>query len=89
VIPRGTALDTNTVLNHINDVFGTKAGVTSWTTDLAIARRFAQGPGGVIIEVNLCDVAAKIYPRPVMAPDRGESEVLLIGKIQGVPRLVR
>lgn len=81
--PLGTAIDQASLIKHVlgEDV---KAGVTSWTPDRAVARRFS-GPNGTIIEVPAKNVSDKIVPRPDVGKYSGESEVLLKGTIQGTP----
>jgi ribosomal protein L21E len=81
--PRGTALDAESLAKHVRgeDV---NAGVTSWTTDREVAKRFA-GSDGTIIEVNKSSVANQVVPRPPVPKYAGEKEVLLKGTIQGTP----
>jgi RHS repeat-associated protein len=79
--PRGTALDIGTLTAHVENQ-PAKSGVTSWTTDREIAKRFA-GSDGTIIEVNRSGVANKIVTRPPVQKYGAESEVLLKGTIQG------
>jgi hypothetical protein len=82
-IPRGAALDEASLTKHVlgEDI---NAGVTSWTTDPAVAARFP-GPNGTIIEVPLSDVSSQIVPRPPVLKYGSENEVLLKGIIQGNP----
>ena len=81
--PRGTALDAESLAKHVRgeDV---NAGVTSWTTDREVAKRFA-GSEGKVIEVNKSSVANQVVPRPPVPKYAGEKEVLLKGTIQGTP----
>ncbi len=82
-IPRSTALDEGSLIRHVlgEDV---SAGVTSWTTDRAVATRFS-GSGGTIIEVPVSKVSSQVVPRPPVPKYGGESEVLLRGTVQGTP----
>jgi hypothetical protein len=82
-IPRGIALDEGSLVQHVlgEDV---NAGVTSWTTDRAVAARFS-GPNGTIIEVPMSKVSSQVVPRPPLPKYGGESEVLLKSTIQGTP----
>jgi len=80
VQPRGAALDALSLENHVlnNPV---SAGVTSWTTDKAVAASFA-GSEGKILQVPLNKVADRIVPRPYVGGKYGhESEILLQGVI--------
>lgn len=83
--PRGTKLDAQSLLKHVlgEDV---DAGVTSWTPDRTVARRFS-GATGTIIEVEADDVAQSVVPRPPVPEGKyaDELEVLLKGIIQGKP----
>lgn len=81
--PRGTALDPDTLTAHVKNQ-PVKSGVTSWTTDREVAKRFS-GSDGTIIEVNKSDVATKIVPRPPVPKYQDEKEVLLKGIVQGKP----
>ena len=82
-IPRGTALDEGSLIQHVlgEDV---NAGVTSWTTERGVAQRFS-GPKGTIIEVDLSKVSNQVVPRPNVPKYGGESDVLLKGTVQGKP----
>jgi len=79
--PRGTRLDADAVEKHVlgEDV---AAGVTSWTTDRAVARRFA-GDDGVILEVDPARVAGREVPRPNVRRYAGGNEVLILGPVEG------
>ena len=81
--PRGTRTDPAALEAHVRgeDI---DAGVTSWTTDRAQARRFA-GQNGIILEVDAQSVAGKIAPRPNIGKYQEEMEVLLKGIIQAKP----
>jgi hypothetical protein len=81
--PRGTALDLDTLTAHVRGEEA-NAGVTSWTTDRDVARRFS-GFDGTIIEVNFSDVQNRIVPRPPVQKYGSESEVLLRETIFGTP----
>ena len=81
--PRGTALDEATLTAHVNGE-DANAGVTSWTPDRNVAKRFS-GNDGTIIEVNKSSVADSVVPRPPVQKYGGEQEVLLKGTIQGTP----
>lgn len=80
VKPRGTVLDPISLRMHVlgEDV---SAGVTSWTTDTAVASRFA-GSEGRILKVPYEKVFDNIVPRPFVGGKYGaESEILLKGTI--------
>jgi RHS repeat-associated protein len=81
--PRGTALDAASLEKHVRgeDV---NSGVTSWTADRNVAKRFS-GESGTIIEVNKSAVANKIVPRPNVGRYQDEREVLVKGTVQGTP----
>ena len=79
--PRGTALDQNSLTKHVlgEDV---NAGVTSWTPDRNVAKRFS-GSDGTILEVAANAISNKVVPRPSIKKYSDEKEVLLEGIIQG------
>lgn len=81
--PRGTALDEASLRRHVlgEDV---DAGVTSWSTSRAQAKRFS-GSEGTIIEVDAAEVADRVLPRPDVEKYGDELEVLLRGWIAGKP----
>ena len=83
--PRGTVLDAESLAKHVRgeDV---NSGVTSWTTDREVAKRFA-GSDGTIIEVEKSKVANQVVPRPPVPKYAGEKEVLLKGTIHGTPTI--
>jgi len=81
--PRGTALDEATLTAHVNGE-DANAGVTSWTTDREVAKRFS-GPNGIIIEVNGKGIEDYVVDRPLLEKYASEREVLLKGPIQGKP----
>jgi len=58
------------------------AGVTSWTDDRNVARRFS-GKDGTIIEVDTGAVADRVVPRPNVGKHADERETLLKGTVQG------
>ena len=72
--PRG---GTATPAEHNIDA-NTLSEYTSWTTDRRMARKYAKGANGVILEVKVPK------SRTVKSPDRfGESEVLVTGDVTG------
>ena len=81
--PRGNALDTTALRKHVlgEDV---NAGVTSWSRDRNVARRFS-GSNGIILEVDESLVQTKIVPRPRIMKYADEQEVLLKGTIRATP----
>jgi len=81
--PRGTDLSPNALERHVLNK-PVDSGVTSWTTDRDVAKRFS-GSDGTIIEVNRSDVANRVVPRPPVAKYGAEKEVLLKGTVQGKP----
>ncbi len=83
VKPRGTATDPGTLRKHVlaEDV---ASGVTSWTPDRDVAKRFA-GPQGTIVEVPKIQVKDKIVPRPQVQKHAAEKEILVKGVVQGKP----
>ena len=81
--PRGSSLDPAEIERHVEGA-NANAGVTSWTPDRSVAKRFS-GNNGTIIEVNKSAVADKIVPRPPIQKNSSEKEVLLKGTIQGKP----
>jgi hypothetical protein len=61
------------------------SSLTSWTTDRAVAERFATNEGqtnGVILRTTLEEQVGRVVPGP---NNLGESEVLLRGVIRGLP----
>lgn len=83
VKPRGTALDPISLRMHVlgEDV---AAGVTSWTTNPAVAARFA-GSEGKILKIPYNNVLDRIVPRPfVGGKHAAESEILLKGTLNGL-----
>jgi RHS repeat-associated protein len=83
VEPRGTALDAASLEKHVRGE-PVNAGVTSWTPERKVAKRFS-GSDGTIIEVDAASVAGKVVPRPPVPKYPGEKEVLLKGRIVGNP----
>ncbi len=79
--PRGTRLDLDALERHVRGT-DIASGVTSWSTSIEQARRFA-GSNGYILRVNADDVADKIVQRPDIGKYLEELEVLLRGTIQG------
>lgn len=76
VRPLGTSTDYE---KHVRDehVF---TDVTSWTRDLAVARRFATR-NGVVVEIDEAVVATMPHPLPNRYPY--EQEVLVKGEVRG------
>lgn len=60
------------------------AGVTSWTKDRDIAKRFA-GDDGIVLEADSDDYADRVVPRPNVGKHDHEKELLLKGEIKGNP----
>lgn len=79
--PRGMRLDRDALEKHVmaEDV---AAGVTSWTTDRAVARRFSGGDG-VILEIERSRLAGREVPRPPVRRYGDENEVLIQGRVEG------
>ena len=84
-VPRGRALNSNSLGMHVLNESFPGAGVTSWTTRREIAvNRFSLNDG-TVIEVFVKDILDKVVKRPNVNNDFGEFEVLLRGTIQGAP----
>jgi len=83
VKPRGTATDSETLRKHVmgEDV---ASGVTSWTPDRDVAKRFS-GSQGTIVEVPTNRVKDQIVPRPPVQKFEGEKEILVKGEVKGDP----
>jgi hypothetical protein len=83
-IPRGAALDNESLTLHVQGA-DVNAGVTSWTTDRSVAAQRFAGPNGTVIEVPMSQVESQIVPRPNVPKYGSEQEVLLKGTIRGTP----
>lgn len=79
--PRGTQLSSTALEKHVlgEDV---ASGVTSWTTDINQARRFA-GSNGAILRIEASKVREIIMPRPNVGRYEHELETLLRGEVRG------
>jgi hypothetical protein len=81
--PRGTAVDDYSLRKHVLGE-NVDAGVTSWTPDRDVAKRFS-GADGTVLEVDASSVSDRVVPRPNVGKYVDEKEVLLMGTIEGTP----
>ena len=78
--PRGSRLDAEALTKHVRgeDI---DAGVTSWTTDRNVAKRFAGTM--IILELPRAAVAGREVARPRVPKYLDESEILIKGRLEG------